>query len=155
MKIIIGCFFVLCLQLQSNAQNSLIGRWKLTQVETPEIGLVDIDLEKIKQNLFNESIERNDSSLNMEDTLYIIKNAESLYKTLSKTKITFTKGKTFTGQFGDEITNGTYFYDKVKKTLTTKSAKKPAKTSKISFKDGRLLMSDPKTGVVSYFTKVE
>ncbi len=150
--IVLVSFSTICL----NAQNTVIGKWKIAKMSFPEVGVIKIDMDDIKKRLYiDKAEEKKGQTLTVADSINVETMATDLYNQFSTTRIEYRANKTYTGNFGGIITNGTFIYNAAKKLLTTKPKSKPSKTTNVSFENDLLVFEIKEENMVLYFERVK
>jgi hypothetical protein len=148
MKKIILLFLVsMCIQI-SNAQKSIIGKWKPVKITIPNLGEMPIEENALREFMYKKSIDENAGvALTAADTSTIEQMITQVIEQFSTMTMEFKADKKYLGIMDNKEIVGTYLYDPKKRLLTTKPKGKPQKTASVSFKDGFLLLVNTKEKV--------
>ncbi|MBL0145348.1 MAG: hypothetical protein IPP48_05935 [Chitinophagaceae bacterium] len=138
------------------AQNTIVGKWKLEKMTFPDMGTMHINLNSIKELMYAERTAlKKDTALTMVDSIEVEELSTALYNQFSAMRLDYKANKTYSGTFGGTTSTGTYIYNAAKNTLTNKPKNKPVKTTKVVFENGMLVMEDKTENITMYFVRIK
>ncbi|MBL7726236.1 MAG: DUF4923 family protein [Dinghuibacter sp.] len=131
-----------------SAQNTVVGNWKPLRIVAPGLGEIPVEEGPLREYVYRKTLEdKNGAPLTAEDSSdmeALVMQVSSQFGTMT---MTFNANKTYTAQLEGKSVTGRYVYNPAKKLLTTYPKGKPARTAKVAFKNGEMMLENTKEKV--------
>lgn len=147
-KLMISIGMLLFTASAVTAQNTVVGSWKPLRIVAPGLGEIPVEEGPLRAFAYKKTIEeKKGGALTAEDSSDVEVLVAQVTAQFGSMKMEFKPNKTYVAELDGSAITGRYVYTPAKKILTTYPKGKPARTAKVGFKNGEMMLENTKEKV--------